>query len=153
MIALRCDWRKQVHSWYQRCKESRCFMRFDILVKNGDGKQGWSLGQKAKSFVLILNLKRQWYKIEVWRDKGIQIIKHLKKKLKKCLQQQGKRWNTVTIWLTEGDFVIFIFFNWKLLSPTPAILLEVPEVYSGQIFLSSWDSKITASVLWVDGCF
>lgn len=34
-------------------------LRFEILVKNGDGKQGWNLGQKVKSFVLILNLKMQ----------------------------------------------------------------------------------------------
>lgn len=32
-------------------------LRLEILVKNGDGKQGWILGQKVESFVL--NLKRQ----------------------------------------------------------------------------------------------
>lgn len=61
MIALRCGERKclpDTSSFCTKAVRTQLLSRFEVLMKNGDRKQWWDLGQKVKSYVLNLTFEK-----------------------------------------------------------------------------------------------
>lgn len=70
------------HPFVLKMHELQMLLRSEVLVKNGDWKQGWNLIQKVKSFCFNLKFEKA---VVLWKYKfegigGFELLRAWKKK-------------------------------------------------------------------------